>query len=367
MLFTIQACALSVYAIVYTMSYNAVLEDIESRSRIVNEYALNVIDTDSFTNINGIDDETKQEYLTMQTELNRIREIANVQYLYTAKENERGELIYVIDGLCPGGPDFRHAGSLIEEELWKDLRLCLQGEIVSGKDIYHTQWGNVYVTYWPVRNAQGAVVGAIGMEFNMDVTYQAYREIRIWSIILSAALILLFSLIARIPLKRVSEPFYKKLAYTDILTGLQNRMAFEEHLKECKKYLSEGISVSLVVFDLNNLKAINDSMGHKQGDDYIRNSAMHIDRSLKEMGMTYRIGGDELATVVVDCPQENIQNALLELYKEEKMVLKNLPFDCAYGLASFDPAADRGLHDVFNRADDRMYMEKKRQKEEKAK
>ena len=76
---------------------------------------------------------------------------------------------------------------------------------------------------------------------------------------------------------------------TDPLTGLQNRNAYSRLLK---RYESDGVppDLAVIMIDLNELKAVNDTLGHEAGDDLIRGAAECIERAL---GPAYRIGGDE--------------------------------------------------------------------------
>ena len=69
-------------------------------------------------------------------------------------------------------------------------------------------------------------------------------------------------------LRRLATPFYKKLAYTDMLTGIGNRTAFELELKDLEKKLPR--SLTIVAYDLNYMKQLNDTYGHAAGDAYLR-------------------------------------------------------------------------------------------------
>jgi diguanylate cyclase (GGDEF)-like protein len=186
----------------------------------------------------------------------------------------------------------------------------------------------------------------------------------IYSLALSGALILLFSAIAYLSMNRVSEPFYKKLAYTDMLTGCENRLAFEQYLLECEANLENEPQITILVFDLNNLKVVNDTQGHKQGDLYLINTAKIIKDNLGDLGRLFRFGGDEFAAVIIGQPEAKIQNLLSAFNNEKRMAVKNQRFSCAVGAATYDKEQDKNLKEVLERADMLMYEEKKRQKTE---
>jgi len=184
----------------------------------------------------------------------------------------------------------------------------------------------------------------------------------IYSSILSGVLIVLISIIVYLSLYNASEPFYKKMAFTDILTGYENRMAFEHRLKVCGPMADRGVSVTMIIFDLNTLKIINDTLGHNAGDAYLKNTADLIFDNLDGKAPLYRIGGDEFASIMVGSNEMDLQRIMHNLRTEKRPVYKDHRFNCAYGAATFSLGIDKSLRDVFKRADDAMYIEKRRQK-----
>lgn len=99
---------------------------------------------------------------------------------------------------------------------------------------------------------------------------------------------------------------YKKLAYTDATTQLANRTAYERQL-QCIRSALPVESLTLVSFDLNNLKQTNDTLGHGAGDTLIIDGGRCIRTSFKDSGTCYRIGGDEFCVIA-----ENLGLSALE-------------------------------------------------------
>jgi len=194
------------------------------------------------------------------------------------------------------------------------------------------------------------------------MTHISYRFALIYSSVLSGVLIILISTIVYLSMHSAGEPFYKKMAFTDMLTGYENRMAFEHRLKACGPIADRGVSVTLMIFDLNTLKNINDSHGHKAGDIYLKNTADLIHKNLKGKAPLYRIGGDEFASIMVGVKERDLQRIMKSLQTENRTVYKNHVFNCAYGAATFMVGTDKNLRDVFKRADAAMYIVKKKQK-----
>ncbi len=149
-----------------------------------------------------------------------------------------------------------------------------------------------------------------------------------------------------------------QLAYTDALTGAESKLAYIQLETRIDQEIKNGEveKFALVVFDVNDLKKINDKYGHETGDKYIINSYKIIVNHFND-SKVYRIGGDEfMAFVNYD------EFANLEKLKEEFIVIMSRPkvqFEpvIAIGLAKYEN--EDSFNDVFRKADKLMYENKK--------
>lgn len=157
-----------------------------------------------------------------------------------------------------------------------------------------------------------------------------------------------------------------EMARRDELTHTKNKTAYHETQKELQKQIDEGTAqFGIVVCDINGLKTVNDTEGHKAGDDYIRACCKLICR-IFDHSPVFRIGGDEFAVVLRGQDYEN-RASLISLLKrkvEESVRIDEGPV-VASGLAEYQPYEDRCVEDVFKRADSFMYEHKTRLKEQK--
>ena len=156
-----------------------------------------------------------------------------------------------------------------------------------------------------------------------------------------------------------------EMARRDELTHTKNKTAYHETEKELQKIINEGGEpFGILICDINSLKTINDTEGHKAGDDYIRNSSMLICRIFHHSPV-FRVGGDEFVVVLKGQDYAD-RNVLVENLK--KQVEKNIRLGegpvVASGLAVYQPGKDRSVGDVFDRADALMYEEKTHLKEQ---
>lgn len=156
---------------------------------------------------------------------------------------------------------------------------------------------------------------------------------------------------------------YRKLAYTDELTGLFNRMAYQRDVEDRQK---NGISsTAVVMIDLNELKRCNDNFGHSYGDQYISRVASEIHEVFGMKGRCYRVGGDEFIVLFSE-PEKIDVEALIDRFRRRLHDLNRSPFvveiSAAVGMAVYDPEQDKNLEDTRNRADQRMYENKQQYK-----
>ena len=241
----ILAASVSVFAILYWMMNGALLEDVRSRARVVNDTPKSIWRKAASNHINGPED-VRADMAEMQATLDDIRRIANVRYLYTAKNNAEGQPIYLVDGLPMGSEDFRNPGDLIEPDIRPMLDSCLSGRFIESDQVLNTEWGAIFLTCTPVCTYGEAVpVGAVVMEFNADVVYASKIRAMLYSGALAAVIVTVCTLVTVACLRRLATPFYKKLAYTDVLTGIGNRAAFELELKALERNLSRRIGIVL--------------------------------------------------------------------------------------------------------------------------
>jgi diguanylate cyclase (GGDEF)-like protein len=144
----------------------------------------------------------------------------------------------------------------------------------------------------------------------------------------------------------------------DALTGLLNRTG----LLHWYDQLPTSQPCTLVVFDLNQLKTINDTSGHGAGDTYIRSIGQAIRTALTGIGRVGRWGGDEFAAIVPAVSEAQVAKTIEALLRITPRSDGNLPA-FAYGTASLN--AGEPLERPFAVADGRMYERKERQRNNK--
>lgn len=153
-----------------------------------------------------------------------------------------------------------------------------------------------------------------------------------------------------------------KSAYTDELTQLHNRRYCMEYMNKLKE--ERSFKYTVICFDLNNLKFVNDTYGHAKGDVLIRSAAEVIAETFESLGVVARVGGDEFTAVIGTAEEEKLAS-LMEQFQQnidrKNRAVKDLNMSIAYGYAS-GSQSDSDIEKVYQIADDRMYEKKKQMK-----
>ena len=158
--------------------------------------------------------------------------------------------------------------------------------------------------------------------------------------------------------KRSQESEMK--ANTDSMTGVKNKHAFMTREKEINANIKEEIAgdFAVAVCDVNGLKKINDTLGHKAGDEYII-AACRLVCEIFQHSPVFRIGGDEFVAILSG-RDYHMRNELMRLLHDRSVQhIQTGEVVVSGGISDYVPGEDADFHTVFARADELMYEEKK--------
>lgn len=163
-------------------------------------------------------------------------------------------------------------------------------------------------------------------------------------------------------MQETERNFLIKSAYTDELTQIHNRRYCIEYMNKIRD--AESSSYTIICFDLNNLKTVNDTLGHAKGDILIKSAADVIAETFEEHGIVARMGGDEFIAVLDTAQHEEIAK-LMEQFRlnilRKNQEVEDLNMSIAYGYAS-STIKEYDIDKIYQVADDRMYENKKKMK-----
>ncbi len=155
----------------------------------------------------------------------------------------------------------------------------------------------------------------------------------------------------------------KRLSLTDALTGIPNRLAWDERVaQEYARWKRFGRPVCLATWDIDHFKAINDTFGHAAGDKVLHVVAQYLAKQIREVDFVARYGGEEFAMLLIGAAPEDAMR-VCEHMRERIAKLnfhfrqKPIPVTVSCGIASF--AGGDSAESVFERADGAMYRAKR--------
>lgn len=349
---------IAAFTFIYHVTYADMIRSLNERVFSIYDHVQESLDLSTFMEINTKEDQKKQSYQTMKSHLEEIKLATGVRYLYTAKKTDDGEFIYVVDGLDSSAEDFRYPGDLIEPEITETMQRAMEGEIVLPDDIKKTDWGEIFITYFPI-SYQDRIIGVLGIEFEAQHQYAAYRMIRIVTPIIALVACILAMIFAVKFFKHISNPLHKDLYNTDLLTQLKNKNAYYVDIQNFAKQ-AEKHTIGVIAADLNHLKQVNDRFGHAFGDQYILTASEAIRSALSKNDIAYRTGGDEFMILSRRAAEEDCLDLMENIRKnfEQNGPAAELALSIAMGYAVYDPSVDHELTDTCHRADKNMYENK---------
>jgi diguanylate cyclase (GGDEF)-like protein len=155
-----------------------------------------------------------------------------------------------------------------------------------------------------------------------------------------------------------------ELAKKDALTGVRNKYSYDEEIKVIDFAIKGGdTQIGLAIFDLDDLKGINDTYGHATGDIAIRSLAQLICRVF-DHSPVFRIGGDEFVAVLRGHDYEHAEELvdefkdLIGTIREDKSLGPGERISASLGYALYNKR-DGGVSGLFKRADSDMYERKR--------
>lgn len=158
----------------------------------------------------------------------------------------------------------------------------------------------------------------------------------------------------------------RRAAYTDFLTGIGNRRAFETAMHSIIPALDDRVPTTLLLLDLDKFKEVNDRFGHDVGDRLLETFARVVSEQLSDRSMFWRLGGDEFAILLRGCDlqkaalmKETLRHAIT-ISAEIQQITGGVQVSVSIGSAAIIPGET--VSDLVQRADTALYDEKSKRR-----
>jgi len=233
------------------------------------------------------------------------------------------------------------------------------------------------IEYLTIQQVQGNALLALIAELGEQDNFPVFREIfddsnNTWYRIMSNRCmlpngqVLYLYVIEDVSDWKTREHRLQMSASTDTMTGTYNR---EAGLKELEKtLLYSDVPSCLVFIDIDNLKVINDTYGHDEGDYTIKSIAKVILHSVRSSDVVCRYGGDEFFIIFKNCMENTAENIIARMHcvlkRLECTASKPYGLSFSHGILSFNSESGYTTSNLLQEADRRMYACKKSKKKE---
>ena len=157
--------------------------------------------------------------------------------------------------------------------------------------------------------------------------------------------------------RELFEKLEKKAGY-DMLSGLPNRMSYEGAKQRYDA--AENLPLTIIMADLNNLKKVNDTLGHKYGDLFIQTASDILDKECQQPSFAARLGGDEFVMLLPNTDEKAAEEHIKKLKTTMADRSKNLPFSVSMAMGAATKYLEaESLDDLITEADKRLYDDKR--------
>ncbi len=236
---------------------------------------------------------------------------------------------------------------------------------------------NIVSSYIPIRHKESGEVEAV-FELYSDVTEFAeqLKETQykvVGTVLVAFGLLYCFLylivrhadniLLRHDEQRRAIEAKIRHQAYHDSLTGLANRLGFQDRLQEALyRSLRTGKDMALMFVDLDRFKLVNDSLGHNAGDRLLREASDRLNNAIRDCDLLFRMGGDEF-TIIAEGLDKNTSASIIA---ERIVMAMSRPFllegrelfvTTSIGIAT-SPSDSEQVEELVKKADAAMYRAK---------
>lgn len=305
----------------------------------------------------------QQYYSKIHTLFSKLRQDANVDYLYTQLTSNDTTVMYLLDSLNQEAPLFSVSssgtrGTVLSSECNEAFNNATS--ITTGI-IEHERWGTSIFAHSPIiDNTEGKVIGLVSAGFNIMTLESNIQNMFCLIIVLFILIVILVSLALCIVLQ-----LRERSLDVEYLTQLGTKKFFETQLARIAGHAKASKTpFSLLLLDIDGFKLINDTYGHLTGDKVLQAAATIIRSHVRVSDICSRIGGDEFAVIL---PSSSLEQALLTAQTIQNAMRDHTPhgtpgleLSVSIGVAQWD--GSQSIQKLIEQSDQALYKAKKQGK-----
>ena len=216
----------------------------------------------------------------------------------------------------------------------------------------------IYTDYFFFTTLLKVMMCAICIAFSLNMKPKEVANIDIITVTMTFILAIFVSYVIMLKdsMQNQDTRIVEKKSESDMLTGLYNKLAFEEKSKEYLSGRVLGAKATLFIFDFDNFKHVNDNYGHQTGDEALKMFARVLKDYFHITDIIGRVGGDEFMVLVMgEMPVEFLDNRCRKIQHELRVakVGEAAGFSCSIGICEDTRA--RSFEEMYKIADSALY------------
>ncbi|MBN2793891.1 MAG: methyl-accepting chemotaxis protein [Clostridia bacterium] len=176
-------------SIFYTNSYNLLLNNMTDKAEDIANTIAEDMDISAIKALKTKDDMNTETYQKLGSYLKHIMDMTGVKYLYIMRENEKGELVYIIEGDDFDSDNPTPVGE-VEETIYEGYTLALDGKSSRDDDITHDEDGALLSAYAPIKE-NNQVIAIIGVDYDATREYEAFQAFKILIIVVGLIMLVI--------------------------------------------------------------------------------------------------------------------------------------------------------------------------------
>jgi len=241
--------------------------------------------------------ESDEALMRLHAKLRALREASDdARFVYIVRPAD-GQIVVLADSEPEESPHYSPPGHPVCSATPGEMALFASGE--PGVEGPRTNSRGAWITaYAPIAVGAGGGPTAF-LAFDIDAsTWPRYSLIHWWPVLLSVGLLAALAAFILISKGSSESRHARYVATRDYLTGLVNRAALINEIDRAIRRAKNGKPSALLVIDIDNFKALNDTLTYSMGDEILVEVASHIEKMVRKSDLVARIAGDEFAVLL---------------------------------------------------------------------
>jgi diguanylate cyclase (GGDEF)-like protein len=284
----------TIHIVVFTMAENVIIEQLgevsQSAAVALSEYIMS--DIGGYKEFLATRDVQSGYYRRMQAYFTAVKDASSIRFIYTERRIDEDPVEFILDAEPIGSADYSPPGSTTF--LDGGARAVYATGLPAIIEPTQSDYGTLLGGCAPIFDADGTILGLTGV--NIDATTMVASLNRIQAMLFTIyafTVVLVIGVLSKYS-GAILEPMLK-----DKLTGAYNKRYMEKLMSdEIKAAIKSGTELSLMMCDLDHFKAVNDTYGHKFGDEVLASVSGTIMGCLRKTDCFFRYGGEEFVVML---------------------------------------------------------------------